>query len=51
VFGDEAEQCRIASLAAGTLQLANQPAIGIQDRGGVGVAVGVDPDDGIDLAF
>jgi hypothetical protein len=51
VFGDKAEQRHRASLAAGNLQLGNQPAIEVQDRGGMGVAVGVDPDDGIDLAF
>jgi hypothetical protein len=31
--------------------LAQQPTVVVKDRGGVGIAVGVDPDDVVDLAF
>jgi hypothetical protein len=31
--------------------LGHQAAVGVQDRGGVVVAMGVDPDDVVDLAF
>jgi hypothetical protein len=50
-LGDQAEQRLVAVLAAWDLQLGDQPAVAVQDRGSVGIAVGVDPDDGIDLAF
>jgi hypothetical protein len=51
VVGDKAEQRRIASLVGWDLELGDQPAVAVKDRGGVAVAVGVDPDDVIDLAF
>jgi hypothetical protein len=50
-LSDQAEQHFVAVLAAWDLQLGDQPAVAVQDRGSVGIAVGVDPDDGIDLAF
>jgi hypothetical protein len=31
--------------------LAQQPTVVVKDRGGVGIAVGVDPDDVVDVAF
>jgi hypothetical protein len=46
-----AQQLLVTCLVAWDLQLGNQPAVAVKDRGGVAVAVGVDPDDGIDLAF
>jgi hypothetical protein len=48
---DEAQQLGVARLAARDLQLGHQPAVVVQDRGGVAVTVGVDPDDVVDLAF
>ena len=50
-LGDEAQQRLIAGLAAGGLDLGDEPAGGFQDRGGVAVAVGVDPDDVVDSAL
>jgi hypothetical protein len=38
-------------LVARDLELGDHAAVGVQDGGGVGVAVGVDPDDMVDLAF
>jgi hypothetical protein len=48
---DQAQQLLIARLAARDLQLGQQPTVAVKDRGGVGIAVGVDPDDVVDLAF
>jgi hypothetical protein len=50
-LGDQAQQLLKARLAARDLQLGQQPTIAVKDRGGVGIAVGVDPDDVVDLAF
>jgi hypothetical protein len=50
-FGDQAEQPGITGLVGWDLQLRDQPAVAVQDRGGMMVAVGVDPDDVVDLAF
>jgi hypothetical protein len=50
-LGDQAEQPRITGLVGWDLQLRDQPAVAVQDRGGMMVAVGVDPDDVVDLAF
>jgi hypothetical protein len=50
-FGDQAEQPRITGLVGWDPQLSDQPAVAVQDRGGMLVAVGVDPDDVVDLAF
>jgi hypothetical protein len=36
---------------ASSSPLRDQPAVAVQDRGGMMVAVGVDPDDVVDLAF
>jgi hypothetical protein len=44
-LGDQAQKCFVAGLAAWDLQLGDQAAVGVQDRGGVGIAVGVDPND------
>jgi len=38
-------------LVGGDLQVGADAAVWVQDGGGVGVAVGVDPDDVVDLAF
>jgi hypothetical protein len=38
-------------LVAWYLQRGPDAAVGIQQRGGVAVAVGIDPDDGVDPAF
>jgi len=51
VVGDKAEQRHIASLVGWDLELGDQPAVAVKDRGGVAVVVGVDPDDVIDIAF
>jgi hypothetical protein len=40
----------VATLVGFDIDLGHQPAIGVQDRRSVAVAVGVDPDDGIDLS-
>jgi hypothetical protein len=45
------EQPGMPGLVASHLQDAPHPAVGIQQRRGVAVAVGVDPDDGVDLAL
>jgi hypothetical protein len=50
-LGDHPQQLRIARLAARDLQLRQQPTVAVKDRGGMTVAVGVDPDDVVDLAF
>jgi hypothetical protein len=50
-LGDKAQQGLGAGLVAGELQLGDQPAVRVQDGGGVAVTVSVDPNDGIDLAF
>ena len=49
-LGDNAQKGLGAGLVAGDLQLGDQPAVRVQDGGGVAIAVGVDPDDVIDLA-
>jgi hypothetical protein len=41
----------VAGLAARDLDLCDEPAGGIQDRGGVAVAVGIDPNDMLDPAL
>jgi len=51
VLAGDRQQLLVAGLAAWDLQLRQQPAVGVQDRRGVAVAVGVDADDGIDVAF
>jgi hypothetical protein len=38
-------------LVAGHRELGDRAAVAVQDRGGMAVAVGIDPDDGIGLAF
>jgi len=50
-LGDRVQQLLVTCLVAWDLQLGDQPAVAVKDSGGVAVAVGVDPDDGIDLAF
>jgi hypothetical protein len=50
-LGDQAQQGLGAGLVAGHRELGDQAAVGVQDRGGVAVTVGVDPDDVVDLAF
>jgi hypothetical protein len=37
--------------SSGSLLRQSDPAVAVQDRGGVAIAVCVDPDDVIDLAF
>jgi hypothetical protein len=41
----------MASLVAWHLQGGPHPTVGVQQGRGVAVAVGVDPDDGVDLAL
>jgi hypothetical protein len=50
-LGGQAQQGLGAGLVAGHRELGDQAAVAVKDRGGVGIAVGVDPDDGIGLAF
>jgi hypothetical protein len=50
-LGNQAQQGLGARLVAGHRELGDQAAVGVQDRGGVAVAVGVDPDDVVDVAF
>jgi hypothetical protein len=50
-LGDQTQQGLGAGLVAGHRELGDQAAVGIQDRGSVAVAVGVDPDNVVDLAF
>jgi hypothetical protein len=45
------EQPGMAGLVAWHLQGGPYAAVGVQQRGGVAVAVGVDPDDGVDPAL
>jgi hypothetical protein len=51
MLADKAHQLLVAGLVARDLELGDHAAVGVQDGGGVGVAVGVDPDDMVDLAF
>jgi hypothetical protein len=44
-LGDEAQQRRIVGLAAWDLDLGDESASGVQDRGAVAVPVGIDPDE------
>jgi hypothetical protein len=50
-LGEVAQQLLIALLAARNLGLGKEPAGGVQQGGGVAIAVGVDPDDVVDLAL
>jgi hypothetical protein len=50
-LGNKAQKRLAACLVTGDLKLGDQAAVAVQDRGGVGIAVGVDPDDVVDLAF
>ena len=45
------EQPGVAGLVAWHLQGGPHPAVGVQQGRGVAVAVGVDPDDGVDVAL
>ena len=47
----QTQQLLAAGLVAFDCQLGDHTAVAVQDRGGVAVAVGVDPDDVVDLAF
>jgi len=48
---DQVQQPGMPGPVARHLEGDPHPAVGIQQRGGVGVAVGVDPDDGVDAAL